>query len=276
MSGLLLCVGKRGKIPFYNTELKIGFSSLEELCYYLYHNIFMIHTDFFSDELIDYIQNDMELDFLADQLETLKEREAPLEEYVMAVLQSANYYRQDELKRFREKVREYGHLTDEERIKFLGDSYIQERLYMKAMQQYEKLIALRTESNMDKNFWAKVYHNLGVAAIRMFYFDEAAGYFKEANTLCPKEEFAKKILLCYYMAGDREKYENAAQNIESEKKSFWEQEWEEWITRSEDTPVYQNLQTILKGYRAGNMEQYREDMSALIELWKQEYREEMS
>ena len=65
MSGLLLCSSKRGERPYVIEKNKWKIWSLEELCYYLYQNAYSITEDFFSEELISYLRNELELEALS-------------------------------------------------------------------------------------------------------------------------------------------------------------------------------------------------------------------
>ena len=42
MSGYILCQVKRAKNPYYISNISTNIYSIEELCYYLYHNIYLL------------------------------------------------------------------------------------------------------------------------------------------------------------------------------------------------------------------------------------------
>lgn len=67
MSGLLLC-GKRSATPYIIKEAGINIYSIEELSYYLYNNTYMVGIEFFCDELIAYIADELELPSLGQKL----------------------------------------------------------------------------------------------------------------------------------------------------------------------------------------------------------------
>lgn len=50
MGGLILC-RKKAEVPLYIELSNINIYSMEELCYYLYHNIYAINKSFFNEAL---------------------------------------------------------------------------------------------------------------------------------------------------------------------------------------------------------------------------------
>ena len=41
MSGYILCQVKRAKLPYYIENISTNIYSIEELCFYFYHNIYL-------------------------------------------------------------------------------------------------------------------------------------------------------------------------------------------------------------------------------------------
>ena len=39
--GYILCQVKRAKVPYYIENISMNIYSIEELCYYMYHNIYL-------------------------------------------------------------------------------------------------------------------------------------------------------------------------------------------------------------------------------------------
>lgn len=54
MSGYILCQVKRAKNPYYISNISTNIYSIEELCYYLYHNIYLLDETIINEQLLVY------------------------------------------------------------------------------------------------------------------------------------------------------------------------------------------------------------------------------
>ena len=58
MSGYILCQTKRAETPYYIENISTNIYSLEELCYYFYHNLYLIDRTIINEELCSWIQEE--------------------------------------------------------------------------------------------------------------------------------------------------------------------------------------------------------------------------
>ena len=58
MSDITMCTLHSEK-PYYITEINKNIYSIEELNYYLYNYLYLVDEEFFSESLIDYIENEL-------------------------------------------------------------------------------------------------------------------------------------------------------------------------------------------------------------------------
>ena len=56
MAGVILSRSKYSDKPYYISNMSINIYSMEELCYYIYNNIYLIGTDLLEPGLISYIE----------------------------------------------------------------------------------------------------------------------------------------------------------------------------------------------------------------------------
>ena len=61
MSGYILCQTKRAKLPYFIENISTNVYSIEELCYYLYHNLYLIDQTIMNEGLCSWIQEELEL-----------------------------------------------------------------------------------------------------------------------------------------------------------------------------------------------------------------------
>ena len=85
MSGLLLC-GKTTDRPFYVKEAELNVYSMEELCYFIYNNVYMIGQDFFDDSLLKFIEDELELINTVKKLKDQRFRQEPAASMIKTVL----------------------------------------------------------------------------------------------------------------------------------------------------------------------------------------------
>ena len=66
--GLISCENLRTKNPFHIEVLSLNIYSFEELCYIIYENPILVTEGIVSDELVDFIENELSLGTLAESI----------------------------------------------------------------------------------------------------------------------------------------------------------------------------------------------------------------
>ncbi|MBP3543359.1 MAG: hypothetical protein J6J86_03935, partial [Lachnospiraceae bacterium] len=145
MSGLLLCSSRRGKTSYALEENRIEIRSLEELCFYLYQNAYRITEDFFSEELIQYLAEELDLKSLADKLTALKKEKADFLGLILTVCEAANYYTGAELADLKQEMANFAKLSKAERMKSLADSCMIQKRYAQAVREYETILGMKNK-----------------------------------------------------------------------------------------------------------------------------------
>ena len=271
----LLCGSKRSRYPFEIEESRQALYSIDELCYFLYHNNYLLEETFFSQKLMDFIRNNLEMNLLADKLEYAKKKKAPLGELITIVMESTGYYRGVEWKRMKEKLAYFGTQSREERLKLLGDMYLTERQYVQARNQYQLLLKLEAASGESREFFGMVYHNIGVLYMELFYFEEASEFLKQAYEYMPQDEILKKLLLTLQMAGMEVDYTEWKKKTKKEQVVQWEREWQ----KQEEEAIQDDRNYLaaeaLSCRRQGKLGQFEEYAKKQLQEWMEEYRYEM-
>lgn len=255
MSGLLLCSSRRGKTSYALDENRIEICSLEELCFYLYQNAYRITEDFFSEELIQYLSEELELKALADKLAAMKKEKADFLGLILAVCEAANYYTSAELSELKQELANFAKLSKPKRMKSLADSCMVQKRYAQAVKEYEAILGMKHKEGYDEKFEGKIYHNMGSAYARMLMYREAEACFLKAEKLLDEPKIQRELLLLYYLAGNTRQYERLAEGFSEEELQQLVQRWDE-------------LRKSVK------IDTGRDE--AVIERWKQEYRREMT
>lgn len=255
MSGLLLCSSRRGNTSYVLEENKIEIRSLEELCFYLYQNAYRITEEFFSEELIRYLEEELEQKALAEKLLALKKGKADFLSLLLAVCEAANYYTQTELGRLKEELSDFAKSGKTERLKALADSCLMQKRYVQALKEYGMILAAKQREGYGEEFEGRIYHNMGTAYARMLLYREAEECFQKAWELLKDPRIQKDLLLLYYISENNRRLEELSGSFSEEELSGLVREWDE---------LKKKVKT--EAGRTG----------AVIEKWKQEYRREMT
>ncbi|MEI3491121.1 MAG: hypothetical protein V8Q73_03890 [Blautia sp.] len=59
MSGYILCQTQKAKIPYYIENISTNVYSLEELCYYFYHNLYLVDETILNEHLCRWLQEEL-------------------------------------------------------------------------------------------------------------------------------------------------------------------------------------------------------------------------
>ena len=191
MSGLILCRTKEAKNPYYISNLDLHIYSLEELCYYIYNNIYLIGIDLVNVKLIEFIREDVEETTLADRLQFLLDRKAGLGEMVLTILKYVDYYTPAEIEKIRGILETLNTQNVYERLKARADSFMKNECFYSAIRNYSNIIDGPRDNTLPGLFYANVWHNMGVAFARLFLFEQAGKCFDTAYQLSQYEDSAK-------------------------------------------------------------------------------------
>ena len=206
MSGFILCQVKRANQPFFLKNIQVNIFSIEELCYFLYHNLSLADESVFNEELCFWISNELGLVGLGQRLRILLGRSASLEDLVHPIFKEVGYLTYDELKSIRTRLNIMNRESLLEREKHKGDAFVINGMYAKAIALYHQVLedpALHAEPTLR----ADILHNLGCAYSYMFQMEKAAQCFREALDLTGSEEDTITYLLACSSIMSAEEYD---------------------------------------------------------------------
>ena len=122
MSGYILCQTKKAQRPYFIENISMNIYSIEELCYYLYHNLYLADHTVFNEELCNWLRDELELVHLAAKLKQNLERNVSVEEMIYPVFKEINYLTYEEMKGFNSRIVTYGKEKAAVRQKRKGDA----------------------------------------------------------------------------------------------------------------------------------------------------------
>ena len=199
MGKIILCRGKKADTPLTVLQTGVKLYTAEELCYYIYNNIYLIGQDFIDDNLISFLDETGEKE-LAERVRKLKETGGSLAQIFVIILKTIDYYSVAEIEQLKEILNTLGKQSVCERLKARGDGYLNAGYYFAAVRCYESIIKDYKGKDLLAADYAKVYHNLGTAYARMFMYDKAVIYYDEAYRTGQHEESKKCSIAALIMA----------------------------------------------------------------------------
>ena len=218
MSGYILCQREQARSPYFIEAIHTNIYSIEELCYYLYHNLELADETLFNEGLCTWIQEELGMGELAARLRTRLGKGQALEEKIYPVFKSINYLSYDELKKLNVHLKKLEQETWEMRCKMRGDCFMENRMYGNAIHAYQKVLEKMEEKEEPKDAGkrGRVWNNLGCAYSYLLQKEKAAECFGKAYE-CLKDKKSLQTYLCaLYWILPREEFEKRQQELRAE------------------------------------------------------------
>lgn len=192
MGRVYLCLGKNAEVPYYFERARAHVWNVEELCYFLRENAWLLEPALLGKELTDWIAAQCGLPDLSRQLFSALQEEKPVMGFIRVLFHYTGYCSMEEAEQV-EKVLKLNESTSAlERTKARADYFLESRKFVLALHEYDAL--LQELQGTDPSFLGRVCHNQGVAYAQLFLFDRAAAAFERAWKLTKREASARQFL----------------------------------------------------------------------------------
>lgn len=196
MGAYYLCQIPRARHPYYIDSIHISIWSIEELCYYMRENVYLIGETVLGKKLCDWIETELHLKKLAENLRRSLEKGAPADEFVMPIFRECGYLSAAELLYFKEKLVQVQIEPADVRRKMKADYLAGYGMYVSAITEYERILKQRKSGRLGIQFYAVVLENMATAYARLFRFEEAAECLWESyQTLKSRKVYEKYLRL---------------------------------------------------------------------------------
>ena len=275
MGDLLLCSRPLAKTPYYLDAVSVQIYSMEELCYVIWHDSMMLDSGFMSLELCNWIQNEMDLVELADELRAVIMNQGALSEFVVLILKAVGYCTKDEMKAILLSIGQLEEKSDFERGKIRADKLLESGRCVAGIYEYRQLLNRSDLDQQSRMLVGNVWHNLGCAYARLFLYEEACACFDKAYSMNSRMESLKELL--YAALGmDEENDETFRKAIQLHSidngtvkslKAIWVS-----AAKDEDLKQFQLQLESLQELRKKDRSRYQKEVHRLLEAWKEDYR----
>lgn len=122
-----LCVGEYCETAYNIEELEIRVYCMEELCYCLKENAFLLDMSIMNDKLVDWIGEECRVRELAKQLYPMVHKQGSLSVFVLTILQYVGIYGEEELQAVAQVLKQGSGLSNLEKRKSQIDYMVEKR-----------------------------------------------------------------------------------------------------------------------------------------------------
>lgn len=275
MGRIILCETTPAKTSYIFPNTKIEVFSYEELCYYVYNNIALISEEYIGVAMFNWIEEELKLPELAEQLRVIKEKETTdLTDLLTMILTYKEYYTIPEVKEFIFRMERMKGLTPPQFRKMQADGFLRYHKYLKAAAIYDEILDQYPDMQNEKLLGA-IYHNKAVAMAHNFELKAAMDAYLKAYELtrdsrsiygylllmaAMRERTDVEVFAKFYGVEDMlDKIYNAIEDAEAD------------VTGS---PVYHRMQKAMFHYEKNNLTDFNKRMDTVIEYLKSEFREQ--
>lgn len=206
----VLCQGKVAKKPYIMPYTRQKVYSLEELCYYIYNNIYTINEEFFEESLARWLREEADQPVLARKLHVLMQENPNLKDLVVTILCGCDYYQEDEIYELVDILDDINNLPFYKKKKIKADNYLRAGQYTKSLMEYNKLLNGSYAGNFSTEEYGDILHNVGIAHFYASSFAEAENDFREAFVRNNKRESLRQYLWLLLMQEKDKKFEAEA------------------------------------------------------------------
>lgn len=279
-----VCVGNYASTSYCVPGLGINVYCMEELCYVMRENAFLLDVTLMNDGLLDWIDQQCGLKELARALYPVVHKKGSLSVFVVSILNFVGLYDEQTVSEVERVLKMGAGLSGIERKKSQIDYLVKKKKYAAAIRGYDDLITKwqeqdrKEQASSGAECLAAIWHNKGVAMAGLMIYARAAECFQKAYEIEDREDYyleyleAKRLELPEneYVAFAADKTRQYGLTLKVEKEL--EQLAEEW----EQQPEYLQLNHF-RELRGGEQKQkYYDVCEKYTQTLKDSYRRSVS
>ena len=206
----------------------VNLYSLEELAFFLYHNICLVDQGFFDERLCRWLEQELGCGDLAKRIRKGTASGGNLANLVISVVGASDLYDSRELTELGERMKAIGSMQEQERLKLRADELLDNGNDWAAMEEYRHILRMHQNLKLGVSFYGAVWNNLGVCHAREFAFKEAAECFRKSCEYAMEPEVRDQAELAEKLASGMipEQKNKKSEETDAQKKLLeWEQEY---------------------------------------------------
>lgn len=250
--------------------------SIEELCYYIYHNVTSLTSELREEELINWIEEELELKECAKKLRKLILAEGGYKDIVVCFLLSCDYYNEAQIKELLRTLDEFINLPPIEIGIKRANNCLKYRHYAKALLEFEDILEDTEFAALDEDKKAGIFHNMGIALLHSKGPLYALCKFKEAYDKNNNADSLRHYFFILIMTKQEDKARDELGNYGLGEDYLIElkKEYDKSLEHINDTAGLHTTRELKDAKESGKISKFYQDGYTLIEDIKKIYRSE--
>lgn len=274
MGKLILCSGNRTDRPYVITSTGTRIYSIEELCYYIGDNIYLIDGEMFSDLLIDWIDTELRLSDTAEKLRRVYRGKGDLKTMVTIVLCSADYFTEKEIKDILYNIDKMDKMNPIKRKCLKAMNFLKKNQFTEAITEYERVLSSKDAVNITPEDYGDILHNMAVASAFTSGLKEAIELFRQSYERNHREETISQYLLAILISGNVELYEEKVKEYQVNDSLYQEllEQLDRLYKEANDSAPMKEIQQLKQLKVQGRQTEFIQMSEALLNRWISQYR----
>ncbi len=276
-----ISIGDYATTPYVVAGLDIPVYCVEELCYCIKENAFLLDASLMNESLTDWLGAKCGLRELAKELRLLMKKRGDLSVFASMILEYAGLYDLSVIKGVEQALQKGAGLSGIEKRKSQVDYLAEKKKYRAAISGYDGLLLKWGEFEREDRelpavgVRAAILHNKGVAYAGLMHYDRAAECFWQAYAVDGKEEHYAAYLAAKRMELGERNYISFAARLEEGQASVRQLAADmERLKRDWEGSISCRRLKARKSMRlGGDKQKYYDENETLMRVLKDGYRE---
>ncbi len=273
MGKVILCKNPIAANPYCFNITHTCVYSIEEVCYYIGTNIYIINTDCFDIAFVKWLEEEINMSELAEKVEKLIESKASLKDIIVTICCSCDYYTEKEINELINIVDSVTELSDYGKLKKKADKYYECGEIKKAWLEYINIFPYMEASNEDAEEYSYIYNRLGHVCLKLGDFKWAEIYFENACEYVPNYRNIADLLFAVQLTGRGQigqKYKISRQEYNQ-----FERTWNDVSAQVKTSVPARRAAGIRKAYETGQIDEYNMKVNEFLTELKRDFRNQM-
>ncbi len=272
MGELIFCSFRCAARPYYLESAKQNIYSIEELCYFLQDNIYLLDENIMTEAFCDWLKTEIGAEELSARLRRIMEQQKGFRAFCTQIIVDSGYFSNNEMQFLGMKLQKMDHQSNYENRKIKADLYMEKKEYLLAISEYQNLLLNATNSPSDIRVSGDIWHNMGTAFAKMFCFERAVGCYEKAYELSHRVDSLKAAAqaVCFLEDGERIQWFLQRNHIRPEQFHAMKKNFSELCQMTEVSAEFEKVSKLERLERVSQI-QARAEIDHQVDQWKDEY-----